>query len=90
MTDIKKRKPILWLLIDLIGTLFLLAGMFKFLDFEVPFISDFFRPFSTTLLISVGVIITIASMALFILPIIKANKNQNQTDSSSAVDRTNR
>jgi len=95
MPGLKKRKPLLWLLIDFIATFFLLAGIFKIVDFEVPYISDIFRPYSAILLISVGIVVTIASMLLFIVPIIKANKTKatniaDERASNQTIERTKR
>lgn len=87
MTQLGKRKPLYWLLIDFIATLILLAGLFKLVDLDIPYISDLFREFSTTLLLTVGAIITIVSMSMFLIPIIKANKEKQ---ASTAVERTKR
>ena len=73
-----KRKPILWILIDLIGTLLILAGSFKWVNLEIPYLSDLSRPFSAGMLIALGVGIMIISMLLFLVPIIKAKRDEQK------------
>ena len=91
MNQLKKRKPILWLLIDLLGTLLIIAGSFKFVNLEIPYISDLSRPFPAAMLVAFGVGIMIFSMLLFLVPIIKAKQNDNEeNEMNSAVERTKR
>lgn len=90
MNQLKKRKPILWLLIDFFATLMLLAGIFKYMNFEIPYISDLSRPFSAIMLIAFGVGITILSMLLFLIPVLKANNAAKDDNNSPAVERTKR
>ncbi len=87
MTQLTRRKPLYWILFDLIGTLLLLAGMFKLVDLEIPYISDFFRDFSSNLLLTVGGVIIVTSFLLFIIPVIKANKEK---PADTAVNRSKR
>jgi len=91
MNQLKKRKPVLWLLIDFFATLLLLAGIFKYMDFEIPYISDLSRPFPASMLIAFGIGITIFSMLLFLVPIIKAKHTDNEeNETNPAVERTKR
>jgi len=82
-----KRKPLYWILIDLIATLLLLAGIFKLVELDIPYVTAFFRPFPANVLITTGAIISIVSMLMFLIPIIKANKAKQVT---ATVERTNR
>jgi len=91
MDQFKKRKPVLWLLIDFFATLLLLAGIFKYMDFEIPYISDLTRPFPASMLIAFGIGITIFSMLLFLVPNIKAKQtNTDENKTKPAVERTKR
>jgi len=62
----RKRKPLLWILIDLVGSVLLLAGILKLVDIKVPFISDLFKNYPASLLISFGIGISIFSMLLLL------------------------
>ncbi len=87
MNQLAKRKPIYWILTDLLGTLLVLAGMFQLFGLEIPYISDFFRAFSTGLLLTTGGIILIVSMLLFLIPLIRGSK---QKPAPTTVKRTKR
>ncbi len=90
MTTLTRRKPVLWILVDLVATLILLGGFFKLFEMEIPFISDIFRSFPASLLLGVGGIMLVVSMLMFILPVIKADKANNTDTVSAAVERSKR
>ena len=83
MTTLTRRKPLLWILFDFIGTALLIGGSFKYYEFDVPFISDFFAPFSVSLLISIGATIMLTSMILFFVPVLRSRHHTTDDDSSS-------
>lgn len=90
MATLTRRKPFAWILVDLIGTLILLGGLLKTFKMEIPVISDFFRDYPANLLITVGAILMVVSFVMFILPVIKGHKTNDQDDSSGASERTKR
>ena len=95
MSQLAKRKPIFWILIDLLGTLLILAGSFKWVNLEIPYLSDLSRPFPTAMLIALGAGIMIFSMLLFLVPIFKAKRDEQKNVETrsiidTAVDRSKR
>jgi len=91
MSSLTRRKPVLWILVDLVGTACLLFAGFKFFEVDVPYVSDFIEPIPVTLLASAGIILTVASMVLFLVPVIKASNKTNENNKpSKAVERSKR
>jgi len=76
-------------MIDLFGVIIFQAGVFQYVALDIPYITEFFAPFSTTLLLSLGSVILVASMFLYLVPMIKANSSDaNKKD--PAVQRSKR
>jgi len=83
----RKRKPLLWILIDIVGSVLLLAGILKLTDIKVPLISEFFKNFPASLLISFGIGISVFSVLLFIASTRRQQDSTDTINSDSSADK---